>query len=119
MPSLRGARNQAKRAACAGHLRQIGVAMSGYLGDQRDRFQFASFMPSIGPAPLETEDPIYIAEVLDRYVGRQGEVFHCPNDLPGRTVRDAPNTGLSYFQTERSSYEYDPPFPRRVRLAGR
>lgn len=106
LPTLRGARAQAKRAACSGHLKQIGVALTAYLFDYNDRFPYASYMPSIGPEPLETEEPIYIAKVLERYVGHQEQVFRCPADLPGRTKRKEPNTGLSYFESEKISYEY-------------
>ena len=106
LPTLRGARAQAKRAACSGHLRQIGVALTAYLFDYNDRFPFASYLPSLGPAPLETEEPIYIAKVLERYVGHQAQVFRCPADLPGRKERDSPNAGLSYFDSEETSYEY-------------
>ena len=32
-------------------------------------------------------------------------MFHCPNDQPGAS-RPEPNQGRSYFQSEKSSYEY-------------
>lgn len=124
LPSLSKAREQAKRAACSSNLHQIGVALRGYFSDNRDRLPRVSFMPSIGPAPLDTDEPVYIAEVLAGYLdtpkvrdpeqdpdekearlARQ-EVFHCPSDIPGRPIRKAPNTGRSYFDSERSSYEY-------------
>jgi prepilin-type N-terminal cleavage/methylation domain-containing protein len=105
VPSLTRARGQAKRAVCATNLKQIGIGLQVYLGDSHDRFPYASFMPSVGPFPLWDSEPIFIADVLSPYVAEQSEVFHCPNDRPG-TNRPAPNTGLSYFQSERSSYEY-------------
>ncbi len=105
VPQLKQARTQAKRSACASHLRQIGIAMQSYLGHNGDRFPHASAMPSYGPFPLSTAEPIYIAEALQPYAGNQGQLFECPDDRPDAT-RPEPNQGLSYFQSERSSYEY-------------
>ncbi len=111
VPSFGSARRQAKRVACGAHLKQVGIAMAGYLSDSNDRLPRASSVPSIGPGPLG--EAVYIADVLGPYVDSQDEVFHCPADLPGRFQREAPNAGRSWFQSERSSYQY------RVQLAGR
>ena len=46
IPTFRSARRQAKMAACASNLKQIGVAMQGYLTQHDDRFPYASQMPS-------------------------------------------------------------------------
>jgi len=105
VPSLSSARASAKRAACAAHLRQIGIGLRSYIGDSRDRLPYASFMPSIGPFPLQTKQPIYIADVLKKRVNDDLRVFECPNDIPD-DARQAPNEGLSFFQSEKSSYEY-------------
>lgn len=112
VPSLSSARSYAKRVACSSNLRQIGVGLRSYIGDNRDRLPFASFMPSVGPVPLDTDEPIYIADVLKKRVGGDRTLFRCPSDHEGG-VRPEPNNGLSYFQSERSSYEY------RFMLAGR
>ncbi len=104
MPALGGARAQAKRAACSTNLKQIGTGLQVYMSGSRDRFPHASFMPSVGPFPLESEKPIRIADVLRFDVG-DPESFHCPNDQSG-DGRIAPNNGLTYFQSEGSSYEY-------------
>lgn len=104
MPALSKARAQSRLAVCATNLHQIGVATRAYINDNRDRLPYASLMPSLGPAPLSTKQPIYIADVLGKEVGNP-EVFHCPNDQPGG-VRPAPNEGKSYFESERSSYEF-------------
>ncbi len=105
MPALRGTREAAKRTRCTTNLHQIGVALRTYLSDNRDRLPFASFMPSIGPAPLSTSKPVRIAAVLGDELGGEGAVFHCPNDDEGRR-RPAPNEGRTYFESEGSSYEY-------------
>ena len=106
LPSLRSAKRQARRTVCGTNLRQIGVAMQGYTGDNKDRYPHASFMPSNGPFPLDLDDPVYIADVLAPYVSGNEKVFECPDDRPERVDRPAPNIGLSYFQSERSSYNY-------------
>ncbi len=106
LPALRGTRVQAKRAACATNLRQVGIGLCAYLGYNNDRMPFASFMPSMGSFPLQTNEPIAIASVLLEDVGDEPKVFECPNDFPGGTERPPPNAGLSYYQSEGSSYEY-------------
>ena len=111
-PSLASARTQARRITCASHLHQVGIAMVAYMHDSGDRMPYVSYMPSIGPAPLTDDKTIYLADVLSRQISKQINVLQCPDDRPGKTDRPVPNTGLSYFQSERSSYEY------RTRLAG-
>lgn len=113
LPAMRGARTQAKRTACASQLRQAGIALRAYLGQNNDRLPYASFMPSMGPFPLSTKEPIGIAQVLHLEFGDEDEALRCPNDFPGGTVRPAPNTGKSYHESEGSSYEY------RMQVGGR
>ncbi len=112
LPSLRSVRRQAKQTVCGTNLRQIGVAMIGYIGQNGDRFPIASRMPSVGAFPLTTPEPLYIADVLGDYLSKDDRVFRCPDDRRGRFNRPQPLTQRSYFESERSSYEY------RVRLAG-
>jgi len=112
LPSVNKVRVQARRTACAARLRQVGIAMVSYMQDNRDRMPYVSFMPSIGPAPLTTAAPIYLADVLSPHLKGQVRALECTDDRPGFTDRPAPNTGKSFYQSERSSYEY------RTRLAG-
>jgi prepilin-type N-terminal cleavage/methylation domain-containing protein len=105
VPSLGAARASAKRAVCASNLRQIGIALRSYISGCNDRLPYASLVPSIGPAPLDGNDPVYIADVLDADVGHQARVFNCTNDV-GAVERIAPYGNTPYFKTERSSYEY-------------
>ncbi|MCH7812429.1 MAG: hypothetical protein IID40_00270, partial [Planctomycetes bacterium] len=94
----------------------IGIGLQSYLVSNNDRFPYASMMPSIGPSPLPlTAPPSYIADVLAPHTGKQDNLFRCPSDEPDFD-RPAPNAGLSYFQSERSSYEYRTFHPS---LAGR
>lgn len=111
LPSLQRARVQANRTACATQLRQIGVGLKGYLTENGDRFPYASALPSVAPFPLMGK-AIYIADVLLPYLDQQAQVFNCPKD-DGRVDRPEPNLSKTYFETERSSYEY------RMRIGGR
>lgn len=104
LPSLKTARVQAKRTVCATNLHQVGIGLASYLNENNDRLPYASMLPSTTPFPV-TGDPIFIADVLLPYLGNQADTFRCPNDEPGR-VRPVPNNGKSYFQSEKSSYEY-------------
>lgn len=112
MPSLSKARVQAQRVTCASQLHQVGIAMMAYMQDNRDRMPFVSFMPSLGPAPLTTDKPIWLADVLKPHLKGQLSALECPNDKPGLTQRAPMYNGMSYYQSERSSYQY------RIRLAG-
>ncbi len=104
-PTLSAARRNAERTTCAAHLREVGVALRSYLQYSDDRLPYASFMPSISPAPLEGPKPIYIANVLSRDTGGTEQIFQCPSDKPDNT-RAEPNRGKSYYQSELSSYEF-------------
>jgi len=109
VPSLKRARESGKRTHCAANLKAIGVGMLVYLEQNNDRLPFASMMPSIGPMPLDAvpdQEPIFIADVLQPFLGKQTQVFRCLSDTPGRFPRDEPNEGKSYFESEKSSYIY-------------
>ncbi len=106
LPSLGAARASARRALCAANLRQVGIGMRAYLNSSNDRYPYASNMPSItGPSPLDCNEPLYIADVLDADTGHQPKLFQCPDDR-GEIDRDPPNYSRTYFETEHSSYEY-------------
>lgn len=111
-PTLRGARIEGQRTRCATNLRQQGLAMRSYLDASGDVFPWASFMPSIDPAPVLASTPIYISEVLQPHAAGETKIFQCPGDI-GQIERPAPNIGKSYFESELCSYEY------RRSLAGR
>lgn len=111
LPSLQGARTQANRTVCASNLRSIGLGVQSYLAETNDRMPYASFLPSTTPYPIQGGEAIFIADVLLLHTGGNTKIFQCPRDQPG-SVRPEPNAGLSYFQSERSSYEY------RTRLGG-
>ena len=105
MPALASARARGRLTQCATNLRQVGMGFRSYLQDNSDIFPYASYMPSISPAPLPLQQgPIFISEVLAPHVSETDKVFACPQDLTGAD-RDPPNS-MSYFQSEKSSYQY-------------
>jgi prepilin-type N-terminal cleavage/methylation domain-containing protein len=116
IPSLSGARRQARRAVCSSNLHQVGTAMVSYLQTSGDRMPSISMMPSIGPAPLKyVTQPVYLSDALfPQMKGRKLDVMRCPDDVPGMhpdwytaPERDMPNTGKSYWDSERSSYAFN------------
>jgi type II secretory pathway pseudopilin PulG len=106
VPGLTRARAQGIKRVCGEQLRQVVFALRMYYDENKDYLPEASYYPSIDPAPLNTHQPIFIADVLLRYAGEQPRVFRCPADQPGRTDRPPPNAGRSFFETERCSYIY-------------
>ncbi len=118
VPSLKKAKDAARRTACASNLRQIGTALRMYLNDSND------FLPNAAPyTPPEDPDPDDpfnlpgIATVLKPYLAKnvadQDEVFHCPADMPGKTKRPPECGGKSFYETDGTSYAYN------FRLSGR
>lgn len=115
MPSLSKAKAQARRVTCASQLHQVGLAMVAYMHDSKDRMPWASLMPSVDKAPCKNKT-IYFADVMNPHLkGAAKEALHCPDDrVNGHewlVERTGTNAGKTYFETERSSYEY------RVELA--
>lgn len=105
MPALGQARSRGRRTLCESNLRQIGIGFKSYLQDNNDIFPYASYMPSMGPLPLPTgQRPIYIADVLASHLRGAQKAFACPHD--SSDDRLPPNTGKTYFETEKSSYLY-------------
>jgi prepilin-type N-terminal cleavage/methylation domain-containing protein/prepilin-type processing-associated H-X9-DG protein len=136
LPSLSSARDQAKRTSCAANLKNIGIALISYRDANNDLLPYASMLPSVHSFPVgfdfsqpgfggQGQDPqppqppdgpneespyvpgaIALADLLRVHVQEQMRVLHCPNDHPGAVQRPAPNGGMSYFETEGSSYEF-------------
>lgn len=95
LPSLRMARESADTVRCASQLHQIGVAMQTYLiENQQQTFWRAADIGidgmdwyvyggretgnlNIGQAGLFNR---IVPRPLNKYLGRQNEVFHCPKD---------------------------------------
>ena len=116
-PTVGAARRNAERTGCAANLREVGLALRSYLDNNDDKLPWASWMPSYSPFPIGGGNPwspgspspigtpIYIADVLKKDTAGQNQVFKCPGDKADND-RPEPNRGKSYFQTEKSSYEF-------------
>ena len=92
LPVLSQARARAHSVECIGNLKQIGAMLHMYLDDSRGCMPVAAAMPS-----MDLNSEPRICDVLKSYGGGTQAIFHCPSDQ----VR-------TYFQTEGSSYQYNP-----------
>ncbi len=90
MPALNGARSRAKRTGCINNLKQIGLGLESYLGDNR------YIIPSCRITPKSAgEGEAFlpgIVETLKPYLGGNETVFRCPADNEELFVRE----GSSY-----------------------
>ena len=104
-PTFSRARRTAKRAVCGTHLRQIGVAIRSYFNESNDTFFYRGVtnLPSIAP------EATTFTEILADHGAGDPKVFECPADQPRyfQDERDPPNTGKRYFDSERSSYQFN------------
>jgi len=110
LPSLGKAKENARRSACLANLQQLGQAFQQYLHENGDLLPAASQMPSLDAETADPNDRYPAITIYLKPYSRVAEVFRCPADVPGKTVRerDDPNiAGRSYWETEGTSYEYN------------
>jgi prepilin-type N-terminal cleavage/methylation domain-containing protein len=113
MPALGKAQRKAKDVACLNNLRQLGIAIQTYAGDNRDTLPAAEPFPSLAPAG--TNGLPRIADVLGPQLGYGtgtnqpgNSVFKCPLDV--RYFDDGSSKRSGYFLFEGTSYEWNPYF---------
>ena len=108
MPALGKAKRKANDIACINNLRQLGIAIVAYAGDNQDRLPVAERVPSV-PTDPANPDP-RICDVLAPQLGYgtgtnqpANSVFRCPSDF---TATNGVITRLGWFKREGSSYEW-------------
>lgn len=113
MPALGKAQRKAKDIACLNNLRQLGIALITYAGDNQDTLPAAEPLPSLGPGG--TNGLPRIADVLAPQLGYGSgtnqpgnSVFKCPLDV--RYFDDGSSKRFGYFLAEGTSYEWNPYF---------
>jgi prepilin-type N-terminal cleavage/methylation domain-containing protein len=92
-PSYSRIRKYAKQTQCMMNLKGQGTAFQIYLDEHPKQIPVASSFPTTPPPGQE--EPICIADVMDKYAGAR-EIWKCPTD------------DLNYFEDYGTSYEYLP-----------
>ena len=95
-PVVNRAREQGRKTACMNNLRQIGVALHGYVSDSKGRLPLAA---RIGEG---SDDPTSITNILAL---PEKQLFHCPAD--GQPQPRAEYNGKSCFDRYGTSYEWN------------
>jgi len=100
VPTFSQVRLMGKRTVCMANLHSIGQALEAYLSVNNDYWPHASFMIS------QDANLPAISEVLRREIGGARTVFRCPADR-GMDPNDPIRFGKPYYDTEKTSYEWD------------
>jgi prepilin-type N-terminal cleavage/methylation domain-containing protein len=118
LPALGSAREAGRRATCLSNLRQVGIAITAYAGDQEGRIPFgpkappftspASFYPSTGSPTsllsLQTGAPVGLGLLLSGHLADQPKVLFCPGaDQPLDAEAELARVGVHQAQ---GSYYY-------------
>jgi prepilin-type N-terminal cleavage/methylation domain-containing protein len=105
LPSLGGARRTAWTVICQSNLRQIGIAIQGYLDDQKDPVFMDLHNSPAGPSFF---NHVGVVQTLAPYMSYGGsKPFDCPAAKGRSSVRDPLN--ITYLQG--GSRIYSLPFP--------
>lgn len=114
LPVLNQAKIQAHRAACAGNLRQIGVAIHMYAEDFEDTIPYgpegrpvtgSNFYTVTGNVTsllsLEDGAPVGLGLLLDGYLAHQPTVLFCPGaDQPSEAKEQLARVGQAQAQSD-------------------
>ena len=111
LPALSKAQRKAKDINCISNLRQIGIAITSYAGDNQDTLPLAEPMPSFSANPTNALPGI--ALVLGPSLGYPSgtnqpanSVLKCPLDV--RYDDNGSARRFGYFTREGTSYEWNP-----------
>lgn len=114
LPALSGARSQARRAACASNLHQVGVAIYLYAHDFDDMIPFgpagrpvtgSNFYTVTGDVTsllsLEDGAPVGLGLLLQGYLAQQPTVLFCPAaDQPSEAAEQLSRVGTAQAQSD-------------------
>ena len=114
LPALSQARHHAHRAACAGNLRQVGLAIHLYAHDFGDTIPFgpagrpvtgSNFYTVTGNVTsllsLEDGTPVGLGLLLEDYLGHQPTVLFCPGaDQPSQAREQLAQVGRAQAQSD-------------------
>ena len=114
LPALSQARHQARRTACAGNLRQVGMAIHLYAEDFADLIPFGpSGRPVTGSnfytvtgnvtslLSLEDGAPVGLGLLLKNYLSHQPTVLFCPGaDQPSEAREQLEQVGQAQAQSD-------------------
>jgi prepilin-type N-terminal cleavage/methylation domain-containing protein len=103
VPTFAQVRIASKRAVCMANMHSIAQALEAYMSVNDDYWPNASKMVSIEDDP----NLLSISQVLSREVRGVREVFRCPADRPRIESVDPNNIGKTYYESEKTSYEWD------------
>jgi prepilin-type N-terminal cleavage/methylation domain-containing protein len=104
LPSLKYARDQAKRAKCQSNLHQIGLAFHMYANDREDYLPYArTFDWEDPPNPPGGAEPSYCQDLLRTYLsgpevgmGTNSPVFTCPSVKVAWVLNTTPRNDYRY-----------------------
>lgn len=111
LPALSSAKEKAKRATCVNHLRQIGIGLSMYFPDHRDRVPPCSWPETSGTGNDATYDAYNggltaanvknLGHLFETRLISNAKIFYC---LSGTTAKGIGTTG--FYASERTYENY-------------
>ena len=109
LPALANAKGRAKQIQCTSNAKQLGIAMTGYVIDNDDKYP--SRFPDPGPGANYPGKPCRTLDRSTNWIGYTGDLtnspnlFRCPSDvgIPAQFTAD-PSLGKPLWEYERTSY---------------